>query len=85
MISGSGTVRHEGGTTPIEAGDAFIFKPGEPHQLLTDGPSDMLVYVIADNPVSESTYYPDSNKWAVRSPERRLVVAGPSDYYEGEE
>src|SRR6266702_384209 len=30
VISGSGVVRHKDGTTPIEAGDAFIFKPGEP-------------------------------------------------------
>src|SRR4029453_15775804 len=31
VISGGGVVRHKDGTTPIEAGDAFIFKPGEPH------------------------------------------------------
>jgi len=30
VISGFGTVRHEGGVTAIEAGDAFLFKPGEP-------------------------------------------------------
>jgi len=34
VISGSGFVRHKEGTDPIEAGDAFIFKPGEPHQTL---------------------------------------------------
>lgn len=28
VISGTGTVRHEQGNTPIEAGDAFIFEPG---------------------------------------------------------
>ena len=33
VISGSGVVRHKDETTPIEAGDAFIFKPGEPHQI----------------------------------------------------
>src|SRR2546422_3252222 len=36
VISGSGGVRHKDGTTPIEAGDAFIFKPGEPHQITND-------------------------------------------------
>jgi len=28
VISGSGVVRHKDGTTPIEAGDAFIFQTG---------------------------------------------------------
>src|SRR5277367_1024776 len=28
VISGKGLARHEGGTTPIEPGDAFLFKPG---------------------------------------------------------
>src|SRR5690242_12281028 len=37
VISGLGTVRHEGGVTNITAGDAFIFKPGEPHQLKNEG------------------------------------------------
>ena len=27
VISGSGVVRHTEGTTPIEVGDAFLFKP----------------------------------------------------------
>lgn len=28
VITGTGVVRHKDGTTPIEAGDASIFKPG---------------------------------------------------------
>src|ERR1700756_4147606 len=28
VISGSGTVRHDDGTTPVVAGDACIFEPG---------------------------------------------------------
>src|SRR5262245_8267393 len=32
VISGQGQVRHQDGTTSIETGDAFLFKPGEPHQ-----------------------------------------------------
>src|SRR6266496_2142299 len=50
VISGSGVVRHKDGTTPIEAGDAFIFKPGEPHQITNDTTEDMILYVVADNP-----------------------------------
>ena len=85
VVSGKGTVRHQDGTTPIEAGDAFIFEPGQPHQLRNDGTEDLVVYVVADNPFGESCYYPDSNKWLVRSPEGRLIRSESLDYYDGEE
>jgi uncharacterized cupin superfamily protein len=85
VISGRGVVRHEAGTTPIETGDAFIFKPGEAHQLTNDGAEDIVLYVVADNPFSESTHYPDSAKWTVRSPERRTIRSENLDYFDGEE
>ena len=85
VISGRGVVRHEGGTTPVEAGDAFIFPPDEPHQFHNNSSEDLVVYVIADNPVGESCYYPDSKKWLVRSPERRLLRGEALDYFDGEE
>jgi uncharacterized cupin superfamily protein len=85
VISGRGLVRHKDGTTPIATGDAFLFKPGEPHQLINDSTSDLILYVVADNPIGESTYYPDSGKWGVRVPERRLLRSEPVDYYDGEE
>jgi len=52
----------------------FLFKPNEPHQLINDGVEDLVVYVVADNPMGESVYFPDSQKWGVRSPERRCFV-----------
>jgi uncharacterized cupin superfamily protein len=85
VISGTGSVRHKDGTTAIEAGDAFLFKPGEPHQLTNDGTEDLILYVVADNPVGESCHYPDSRKWLVRSPEGQLVRSEPLDYFDGEE
>jgi uncharacterized cupin superfamily protein len=85
VISGTGRVRHADGTTPIEAGDAMIFKPGEPHQFTNDSAADLILYVIADNPVGESCHYPDSGKWAVRSPEYRLIRSDALDYFDGEE
>lgn len=85
VISGNGTVRHQDGATPIVAGDAFLFKPGEPHQIINDGAVDLIVYVIADNPIGESCHYPDSNKWLVRSPARRILRSEDLDYYDGEE
>ena len=85
VISGRGQVRHQDGQTPIETGDAFIFRPGEPHQLINDSAADLTVYIVADNPIGESYHYPDSNKWCVRSPERRIIRSEPLDYLDGEE
>lgn len=85
VISGSGQARDESGLTPISTGDAFLFKPGEPHQLVNDGTEDLVVYVIADNPFGESGHYPDSDKWIVRLPQRRLLRSDPLDYFDREE
>jgi uncharacterized cupin superfamily protein len=85
VISGRGIARDKDGNTRIEAGDAFIFRSGEPHQLLNDGAEDLVIYVVADNPMGESCHYPDSDKWIVYSPERRLIRSEPLDYYDGEE
>jgi uncharacterized cupin superfamily protein len=85
VLSGKGVVRHKDGTTVIEAGDAFLFEPGEPHQLINDGSEDLVLYVVADNPIGESCHYPDSGKWLVRSPARRLIRSEDLDYYDGEE
>jgi uncharacterized cupin superfamily protein len=88
VIGGAGTVRHEDGTTPIEKGDAFVFGPDEPHQFTNNGSVDLVMLVIADNPIGESGHYPDSKKWLVRSPKRtiiRLESEEGEDYFLGEE
>jgi uncharacterized cupin superfamily protein len=88
VISGEGSVRHKDGTTEIVAGDVFIFGPDEPHQLTNSGTEDFIYYVIADNPIGESAYYPDSGKWKVNksSSADRVVVKGKeTDYFDGEE
>jgi uncharacterized cupin superfamily protein len=85
VISGTGVVRHRDGSMPLEPGDAFIFEPGHPHQVANDGASDLVLYIVADNPIGESCHYPDSKKWLVRSPERALIRSDPLDYLDGEE
>ncbi|MBV8171341.1 MAG: cupin domain-containing protein [Candidatus Eremiobacteraeota bacterium] len=85
VIAGSGVVRHADGTDTVKPGDAFLFKPNETHQIINDGAEDLVYYVIADNPIGETCYYPDSGKWAVRAPEYRLMRGAPLDYYDGEE
>jgi len=88
VIRGTGIVRDQDGQTRIETGDAFLFGPGEPHQLTNNGNEDLVLLVIADNPIGESGYYPDSGKWIVRSPKRTIIrPASPEgeDYFLGEE
>jgi uncharacterized cupin superfamily protein len=85
VISGRGVARDESGRTAIAQGDAFIFAPGEAHQLINESDEDLVIYVVADNPLGESAYFPDSQNWLVRTPERRLVGGEALDYFAGEE
>jgi uncharacterized cupin superfamily protein len=88
VVSGKGSVRHRNGTTEVVPGDAFIFGPDEPHQLRNLGQEDFIYYVIADNPIGESSYFPDSGKWKVNksSAANRIVIKGEeTDYFDGEE
>jgi uncharacterized cupin superfamily protein len=85
VISGRGVVRDADGMGTIEAGDAFLFEPGQPHQLLNDSSEDLILYVVADNPFGESSHFPDSQKWIVRSPKRKVIRSEQVDYYDGEE
>jgi mannose-6-phosphate isomerase-like protein (cupin superfamily) len=92
VVSGRGNVRDKDGITEVGPGDAFLFQPGEPHQLSNVGNEDFVYYVIADNPRSggatgDSCYYPDSGKWAVaREGCEELIVKGTEvDYFDGEE
>ncbi|MDQ8202464.1 cupin domain-containing protein [Pelagicoccus sp. SDUM812003] len=85
VLSGRGIVRDEQGETEVEPGDAFLFKPGEAHQVRNEGDTDFVYYVIADNPIGDHCYYPDSKKWIVLMPEKQLIRSAPLDYFDGEE
>ena len=87
VVSGKGSVRDKDGSTTVEAGDAFLFKPGEAHQLSAAGEEDFVYYVIADNPRGDMCHYPDSGKFAVwkEGNEEVIVKAQEADYFEGEE
>ncbi len=41
VISGKGSVRHKDGITEVVPGEAFIFGPDEPHQLINSGQEDL--------------------------------------------
>lgn len=85
VLSGRGQARHELGITAIETGDAFFFEPGQPHQIINNTNADLVLLVVADNPIGESSYYPDSGKWLVRSPERRFIRSEGLEFIDGEE
>ena len=92
VVSGHGNVRDKDGITGVGPGDAFLFQPGEAHQLSNAGDEDFVYYVIADNPRSggitgDSCYYPDSGKWAVTTDgdEEIIVKGSETDYFDGEE
>src|SRR5213079_212887 len=58
VVSGRGSVRDRTGTTKVSAGDAFVFAPGEAHQLSATADEDFVYYVIADNTRGDTCYYP---------------------------
>jgi uncharacterized cupin superfamily protein len=87
VVSGTGKVRDQEGWTMVGAGDSFFFAPGEAHQLTSAGEEDFVYYVIADNPRSDSCYYPDSGKFAVMKENGNYVIVEgrETDYFDGEE
>ncbi len=52
ILAGGGTLRHPTGSAAIFPGDAFVFKPGEAHQLVA-GVDGLVMYVVADNPIGD--------------------------------
>ena len=87
VVSGRGKVRDSSGESEVVAGDSFLFKPGEAHQLSCAGDEDFVYYVVADNPIGDSCYYPDSGKWAVRKEgDASVIIQGAeAQYFDGEE
>jgi len=86
ILTGRGQVRTPGGTADLREGDCIIHPPGEAHQITNTGATDLVYYIIADNPISDVCYYPDTNKWQVPGLPNPVHVAGVSNnYYDGEE
>jgi uncharacterized cupin superfamily protein len=82
--SGHGTVRAGAETHAVKPGDVFVHPPGEPHQLINTGTTDLEVFIVADHPQLDAFYYPDSNKWGLRPP-GIYFRAEPAGYFDGEE
>ena len=84
IISGRGRVRTPGGSANLREGDCLVHPPGEPHQFKNTGATDLVYFVIANNPPSDIRHYPDTNKWSLPG-QPQPVRLQPSNYYDGEE
>lgn len=85
FTSGSGEVRGPESMAAVTAGDTVIFKPGEAHQVLNTGESELLYYVLADHPQADVATYPDTpGKWAIK-PHLKCFIMKEVSYYEAEE
>ncbi len=81
IVSGGGSIRSDSGEESLEVGDNIIFPPGEAHQIINTGETDLVYYVIADNPQADITHYPDTGKWAIK-PTMKYFKMDETDYYE---
>ena len=85
VVGGRGIVRRNERTFEVGEGDAFVQPPGTAHQIRNPSETeDLVYYVIADNPVSDPVYYPDSDKWLIRPP-GKLGRMTDAEYFDGEE
>jgi len=82
--AGRGLVRVGAERHAVKPDDVFLHPPGEAHQLLNPGDTDLEVLIITDNPLLDVCHYPDSNKWNLRPP-ANIVRLTQADYFDGEE
>lgn len=88
VMTGRGKIRAGKLTRPLQAGDCVLNPPGEPHQIINTGKTDLLYYVIANNVVADFAHFPDSDKWALWAshlPKSKRFRMQEIDYYHGEE
>jgi len=84
FLTGTGSVRTTAGSNQIVAGDVILHPPGTSHQFSNTGDTDLLYYLVADNPPVDYWHYPDSGKWGLRAP-RKFFRITEADYWDGEE
>jgi uncharacterized cupin superfamily protein len=85
ILSGEATIRRDGETFVVRAGDAFVHPPGVCHQITNASEGDDLTfYIVTDNPPVDVFHYPDSNKYGTR-PLAKYFQIHEVDYFDGEE
>lgn len=85
IVAGAASVRANGETRALRAGDVVLHPPGEPHQIRNvSAAEDLVFWVIASNAPVEYWHYPDAQKWGHRRP-RQFFRMTPAGYWDGEE
>jgi len=84
VVAGRGQVRTAEGTIDVREGDCLVHPPGEPHQIINTGASDLVYYVIANDPESDVCHYPDTDRWSLPG-QPNPVRTRPTGLYDGEE
>lgn len=84
FLEGTGTVRTADGRHAVGPGDVVLHPPGEAHQFINTGATDLQYFLIADNPLVDIWQYPDSGKWGFNAP-RKFFRPADADYWDGEE
>ena len=92
VLEGEGTLRYDGDTHPIRAGDVIFTPtgPGTAHQIVNTSDAELRYLALSSMADAEVCEYPDSNKiGAYGGGEPRLKFLAPTgagvDYWEGED
>jgi quercetin dioxygenase-like cupin family protein len=72
ILAGSGELLRDGGATPIRAGDLFVLKVGESHDLRNTGEGDLRVVAFFAGPDVEQHW--DTERWP---PGEQAVTSSP--------
>jgi len=84
IVAGKGVMRAGKKRTPIQTGDCLLNPPGEPHQIINTGRTDLTYYVVANNSPTDFWHYPDSKKFGSASL-RKFFRLQEVSYWDGEE
>jgi uncharacterized cupin superfamily protein len=86
ILTGRGRIRTREGVADVREGDCIVHPPGEAHQITNTGATDLVYYLIFDNPTSDLRHFPDSNKWLLPGqPNPVRVSAASNNCFDGEE
>ena len=86
FLAGRGQVRTPNGTSDVREGDCVIHPPGEAHQITNTGATDLVYYIVSDNPPSDVRHFPDTNKWHLPGHQAPLRLTSVSNNcFDGEE
>jgi uncharacterized cupin superfamily protein len=86
VLAGRGQVRTPKGIADLREGDCLVHPPGEAHQIKNTGATDLVYYIIADNPALDIRHFPDTNKWQVPGlPQPVHLATVANNCFDGEE